>query len=264
MSIFDRHNKPIESETDKKEREAAAEAARLEREKRNKRYMRRFYLSVVAILILAVTYGTTRPGVVTHIRTTVRYFSGEVQKKAWNEAKREVLEAEIKGRQSELEQVKPQSFWQPEIVKEAHAQIIEQTTPDEQETIPASVGPETQPASPRRNAVPSKDAKSAAAGVPGNYAKFAEMAAAAGLSDAQTALLKRIGECESGFQMKPNTSGTSSAYGIFQELKVHDKRAKSLGGTRFDLETHIAVAIALFKEQGTTPWVASKDCWGKK
>lgn len=264
MSIFDRHNKPIESETDKKEREAAAQAAQLEKAKRNKKYKRRFYLSVVGILIAAVVYGTTRPGVVTYIRTTVRYFSGTVQTKAWNEAKREVLEAEIKGRQTELEQVKPQSFWTPEIVKEAHAQIIEQTTPDEQETIPASVGPETQPSKSRDTTIPKSNAKSAAAGVPGNYAKFAEMAQAAGLSTAQTALLKRIGECESGFQMKPNSSGTSSAYGIFQELKVHDKRAKALGGTRFDLETHIAVGIALFKEQGTAPWVASKHCWNKK
>lgn len=62
--------------------------------------------------------------------------------------------------------------------------------------------------------------------------------------------------------MKPNSSGASSAYGIFQELKVHDARAKRLGGTRFDRVTNIAVAIELFLEQGTTPWNASKRCWG--
>ena len=95
-----------------------------------------------------------------------------------------------------------------------------------------------------------------------NYAEYDKQAAQK-LTPSQAELLKKIGSCESGFQMKPNSSGISSAYGIFQTLKVHNARAARLGGTRFDTVTQIAVAIELFKEQGTTPWNASKSCWGK-
>lgn len=74
-------------------------------------------------------------------------------------------------------------------------------------------------------------------------------------------LLKRIGECESGFRMVANKSG-SSAYGIFQIMKVHDARAERLGVSRLTPEGNIKIAISLFEEQGTTPWNASKHCWG--
>lgn len=76
-------------------------------------------------------------------------------------------------------------------------------------------------------------------------------------------MLKKIGECESGFQMKPNSSGASSAYGIFQILKIHDTRAKKLGISRFTVEGNIKLAISIYEEQGTTPWNESKHCWGK-
>lgn len=95
-----------------------------------------------------------------------------------------------------------------------------------------------------------------------NYAEF-DRQAADKLSESQKAILKKIGECESGFQMKPNATGVSSAYGIFQTLKVHDKRAKNLGVTRYTREGNIKTTINLFLEQGTTPWNASKHCWKK-
>ena len=75
-------------------------------------------------------------------------------------------------------------------------------------------------------------------------------------------LLKKIGECESGFNMVPNKGGLSSAYGIFQILKIHDARATKLGISRFTVEGNIKLAIDIYLEQGTTPWNASKHCWG--
>jgi hypothetical protein len=102
--------------------------------------------------------------------------------------------------------------------------------------------------------------KSTPTSVEQNYAEF-DRQASLKLTPNQAAILKKIGECESGFRMVPNKGGHSSAYGIFQELKVHDARAKRLGGTRFDMPTNIAVAIDLFLEQGTTPWNASRKCW---
>ena len=95
-----------------------------------------------------------------------------------------------------------------------------------------------------------------------NYIEF-EKQAAEKLSESQKNTLKKIGECESGFQMKANATGASSAYGIFQILKLHDRRAKSLGVSRLTREGNITVAINLFLEQGTNPWNASKHCWKK-
>jgi len=76
-------------------------------------------------------------------------------------------------------------------------------------------------------------------------------------------ILKRIGECESGFRMVPNKTEASSAFGVFQILKVHNARAKKLGVSRFTREGNIKVAISLYEEQGTTPWQSSSKCWNK-
>jgi hypothetical protein len=65
--------------------------------------------------------------------------------------------------------------------------------------------------------------------------------------------------------MVPNSQGKSTAYGIFQLIKAHDKRAQNLGHqNRLTLEANIATAISLYKEQNTTPWNASKSCWSKR
>lgn len=92
-----------------------------------------------------------------------------------------------------------------------------------------------------------------------NYAEF-DRQAHYKLTPDQTALLKRIGEAESGFRMVWNSEGASSACGVFQTLKVHDQRARNLGFSwRCESSSaNIAVAIDLFLEQGTTPWNASK------
>lgn len=90
-----------------------------------------------------------------------------------------------------------------------------------------------------------------------NYAEFQNQASKR-LNEKQTQVLKNIGECESGFRMVANRSG-SSAYGIFQIIKVHSWR-----GDRYSHKGNIKIAIDLFLEQGTTPWNASKHCWSKK
>lgn len=84
-----------------------------------------------------------------------------------------------------------------------------------------------------------------------NYALYDQIAPGL-LSVAEGALLKRIGEAESGFIMQPNKTG-SSAYGIFQITKVHDKQ-----GDRLSAKGNILLAIKIFKEQGTQPWISSK------
>jgi hypothetical protein len=110
-----------------------------------------------------------------------------------------------------------------------------------------------------------KVAKAKTTPVEDNYATFARLAATK-LTPRQTKVLKAIGECESGFRMVPNKSGASSAYGIFQTLKVHDARAKKLGYSwrGESPEANIALAISLYLEQGTTPWNPSKHCWQEK
>lgn len=90
-----------------------------------------------------------------------------------------------------------------------------------------------------------------------NYALFDQ------ITGGKYPLLKRIGECESGFRMIPNHTGASSAFGIFQILKVHDRRAASMGVSRFTTEGNIRLAVALYEEQGSKPWNASKHCWNK-
>jgi hypothetical protein len=123
------------------------------------------------------------------------------------------------------------------VIKEAHAQGVEVVSEAAIVSAPA---------------VPVKPQTS----VESNYALFDQ------LTGGRYQILKRIGECESGFQMIPNRTGASSAYGIFQILKVHDARAVKMGVSRFTAEGNIRLAMALFDEQGTTPWDASKHCWG--
>lgn len=77
------------------------------------------------------------------------------------------------------------------------------------------------------------------------------------LTSGKYPLLKKIGYCESGFRMVPNTQG-SSAYGIFQIMKVHSWR-----GDRYSVEGNIKIAIQLFNEQSTRPWESSRSCWGR-
>jgi hypothetical protein len=83
-----------------------------------------FYFKALVFLgaITLAVYFATRPTVITFFQTLETYTSKSVQMKAWNEAKRQNLEREIKNKSEELENIKPLSFWMPE----AKAQVLEE------------------------------------------------------------------------------------------------------------------------------------------
>lgn len=79
----------------------------------------------------------------------------------------------------------------------------------------------------------------------------------------------RMAFCESTYGT--NVENTiSSARGVFQFLKgtwieqrTHDGENPSLA-LRFDERENIQTAYNHYKRMGTTPWKASKHCWGKE
>ena len=85
---------------------------------------------------------------------------------------------------------------------------------------------------------------------------------------AEVPLLIKIARCESDFRQfdesgKPLRNPDSTATGALQIMySVHNKKARLLG---FDLNTikgNTGYAKHLYRTQGTSPWNASKDCWG--
>ncbi|MBX4192113.1 lytic transglycosylase domain-containing protein [Candidatus Parcubacteria bacterium] len=80
-----------------------------------------------------------------------------------------------------------------------------------------------------------------------------------------------IAECESHFKqfdkdgnVLKNSKG-SSAVGMFQIMSsVHDDTADKLGLDINSIQGNAAYARYLYEKHGTTPWKASKACWGKK
>lgn len=242
------------------------------------------YILIITIIAGSVTYGLTRPGVVTNIKSGVKYLSPSLQKKAWNEAKREVLESDKNQTEQELEKVRPQSFWNQGIIHTALASDNGSTA--DQEDGDAGI-PDSNERADEANSVqqhgnagtPPKQLAQDKPAVTRNgipyindskevYAEFDKQAAQK-LTAEQARLFKRVCEAETGMRMVPNSAGASSAYGPCQLLKVHDKRAQKLGYSNRNesLEANIATSIDLFLEQGTTPWNESKhmkNCkgWG--
>lgn len=81
-------------------------------------------------------------------------------------------------------------------------------------------------------------------------------------------VLISIAQCESGLQQFTSngnlvTNPTSGAFGIFQDLPSHKKQAYVMGLDLTDPVEHIQYNIWLFNRYGTSPWLASKGCWGK-
>src|SRR6185312_669120 len=88
-------------------------------------------------------------------------------------------------------------------------------------------------------------------------------------------VMVEIARCESQFRQfdeKGNVlkNPKSSAVGIFQIMySIHDSAAKSMKDDDFnglDINTvpdNVKYAEYLYDTQGTTPWNASKACWGK-
>lgn len=87
---------------------------------------------------------------------------------------------------------------------------------------------------------------------------------------ADTPVMIKIAACESHFKQF-NKDGSvvknpnSTAMGVFQIMaSIHEELAdEKLGLNIYSLEGNVAYAKVLYKDQGTTPWNASKACWGK-
>lgn len=87
---------------------------------------------------------------------------------------------------------------------------------------------------------------------------------------ADTPIMIKIASCESHFKQydsagNPVKNPHSTAVGVFQIMaSIHQDLAdEELGLDITTLEGNVAYAKALYKDQGTTPWAASKACWGK-
>ena len=74
-----------------------------------------------------------------------------------------------------------------------------------------------------------------------------------------SAVMKRVAFCESGFNPKAKNP-KSSATGVFQIMAgVHGVSPRFL----MDYKVNIAIAKKLFDEQKTNPWISSINCWSK-
>ncbi len=87
---------------------------------------------------------------------------------------------------------------------------------------------------------------------------------------ADTPIMIKIAACESHFKQfdkagNPVKNPKSTAIGVFLIMSsIHKDIANDNHG--FDittLEGNVAYAKALYNDQGTVPWNASKACWGK-
>jgi hypothetical protein len=88
----------------------------------------------------------------------------------------------------------------------------------------------------------------------------------------ETPILAEVARCESTFRQMDQKTGEAlrgkvnkSDIGLMQVNEYyHGEKASELG---FDLETvngNLDYAKYLYDKEGTTPWNASKKCWGNK
>lgn len=105
-----------------------------------------------------------------------------------------------------------------------------------------------------------------------NTTAIEKLVFASGLATSSEIRLQSIAECESSHRQF-NASGTpllgivnSSDIGIFQinlDLNPLKVVKDKLGFDLSTLEGNIQYAILLYKQNGTQPWSASKNCWSK-
>lgn len=75
----------------------------------------------------------------------------------------------------------------------------------------------------------------------------------------ENSIMLKVAQCESGFNPMAKNK-TSSATGVFQIMSsVHGISPRFLT----DYKVNTAIAKKLYDEQGTTPWNASINCWGR-
>ncbi len=85
-----------------------------------------------------------------------------------------------------------------------------------------------------------------------------------------TPILAEVARCESEFRQF-GTDGkiirgevNKHDIGVMQINEgYHKEQAEKLGYDLYTLDGNIAYAKALYADQGTQPWKASKPCWGK-
>lgn len=91
---------------------------------------------------------------------------------------------------------------------------------------------------------------------------------AASIYDGVPSVLVQIAQCESGLRQFDDAGEViantkTHDYGIFQVHSSHLKEAKSMGlDVVNSAQDNITYALYLYKTQGTSPWLASKYCWG--
>lgn len=85
--------------------------------------------------------------------------------------------------------------------------------------------------------------------------------------NAAPAAMIEVARCESGTQQfNPDgslvrDSVTGDHVGLFQiSIKQHSKDGNDITTS----QGNIAEALVLYKKYGLQPWLASRDCWGKK
>ncbi len=100
-----------------------------------------------------------------------------------------------------------------------------------------------------------------------NGAKNADKAVVVALSS-YPRVLREIARCESGFRQydasgAPLKNPSSSATGVFQIMySLHQKNARRHGWDLRTTKGNLAYAKHLYSTEGTSPWNASKHCWG--
>lgn len=74
-----------------------------------------------------------------------------------------------------------------------------------------------------------------------------------------------IAACESGFRWNA-ANGRSSARGVFQYLSGTWRSTEEgrNGASVLDADANIRMAVSAIARSGTTPWAASRRCWGER
>lgn len=82
-------------------------------------------------------------------------------------------------------------------------------------------------------------------------------------------IMAEIARCESQFRHFDENGDiirgelNKSDVGVMQINRYyHDKTAEKLGINLYTLEGNLEYAKYLFKKEGTSPWLASSECWG--
>lgn len=80
-------------------------------------------------------------------------------------------------------------------------------------------------------------------------------------------VMTAIAQCESGNKQFYKSGklirdyATGTHIGVYQIWVGHAKAAKKLGYDIYTRAGNVAMALYMYKTQGTAPWLASASCW---